>query len=133
MKKMTATCTWVLAAVLATGALLALADTSYAARGRDRDRSPTRSTRDGDRKKDADRFRDHRDREADRDRDHKDRDRDRSRIWRGRPWDRYDRDCHLRRPPISQVRVYLIPARVVATVGIPARVYYVYLGFCARW
>ncbi|MCJ7543442.1 MAG: hypothetical protein MUP47_02570 [Phycisphaerae bacterium] len=122
MKRMTATCTWVLAAVIAAGALLALADTSYADRGRDKDRAPTRSIRDGDRDRDAHRW-------AARD----DKDRDRSRTWRDRPWDRDDRDCGLRRLPIQQVQVYLVPVRAFTTVNIPCRVSYLYLGFYGRW
>jgi hypothetical protein len=122
MKKTTATCTGILAAVIAAAALLALADTSYADRGRDRDRTPTPSVRDG-----------HRDRDADRFRDRGDRDRDRSRIWQDRPWDRYDRDYGFRRLPISQVRVYLIPVRVLTTVRVLGQGSYVFLGFGPCW
>lgn len=98
MKKTTATCTWVLAILIAAGTLLATTQTSYADRDRDggRDRQDQRSWNDRDR--------DRQDQQSwnGRDRDQRgDRDIDRG---RDRPWGRYDNYRSFRRPPIAAMQ-----------------------------
>jgi len=95
MKKTTATCTWALAALVGTAALLATTGTSYADRGWDNDRG-----RDNDRGARITR------------QDH--RQFDRPAIQRAQPWDRHDRDSYFRRPPITRVYTYYpAPAYVI--------------------
>ena len=119
MKKTTATCTWALAAIVATTALLALANTSYADRGRDGDRGSwyTRDDR----------------RDGDRSRTTGDRNFDRSRTWRDRPWEQFDRGGGFSRPPIYQIQVYVLPVRIITMTNFLGRTSCFGLGFNARW
>lgn len=122
MKKMTATCTWALAAVLATGVLLAAAPTSYADhRNRDADRGTPRSNHD-----------DHR--YVDRSGNRGDRDFNRPGICGNQPWDGRDRDWGMQRPPICQVQtVYLIPVRVISYPRVVFQTPCLFVSFGYRW
>lgn len=102
MKKTTATCTWALAAAVAAAVLLATVQTSYAGHGkRDKHRSPARSACIQQRR-------------SDKSKDHQNRHVDRWRLAQRRPYERYDRPCRLRRPPVRHVRVvYVVPVQLV--------------------
>ncbi len=121
MKKITATCTWGLAVVVAAAVLLATVQTSYAGRGkRDKQRSPARSSGTQLRRADKSKHREHRDM-------------DHWRLAHRRPYERDDRRCRILRPPIRQVRVvYVVPVQWVSCRPILIRSSCLFLGFGIR-